>query len=97
MKVFYKEHESKKVYVQVGDLIALANINAAMMPSTVKAKTLDNIDCDEKEFVGFEAPEEIAFRNGWVTREQLIASAELYGKSPYGAHLKAVADEKVKY
>jgi glucose-1-phosphate thymidylyltransferase len=52
---------------------------------------------EKRQGIKISAPEEIAFRNGWVTREQLIASAELYGKSPYGAHLKAVADEKVKY
>ncbi len=43
------------------------------------------------------APEEIAFRNHWITKEQLITSASLYGKSPYGEHLKAVADELVRY
>ena len=52
---------------------------------------------EKRQGIKISAPEEIAFRNGWITREQLIASAELYGKSPYGAHLKAVADEKVKY
>lgn len=43
------------------------------------------------------APEEIAFINGWINKEKLLGSAELYGKSPYGAHLKAVAEGKVKY
>ncbi len=33
--------------------------------------------------------EEIAYENGWITREQLMESAERYGKSPYGQHLKA--------
>lgn len=39
--------------------------------------------------------EEIAYENGWITREQLIESAEKYGKSPYGKHLKDVADNKI--
>ena len=43
------------------------------------------------------ALEEIAYRNGWIDRETLIASAEKYGKSPYGAHLRAVADHKILY
>lgn len=43
------------------------------------------------------APEEIAFINGWITREQLNESAVVYGKSPYGEHLKAVAKGKVRY
>ena len=36
--------------------------------------------------------EEIAFENGWITREQLMESAERYCKSPYGQHLKGIAD-----
>ncbi len=43
------------------------------------------------------APEEIAYINGFVTREQLMASASEYGKSPYGEHLKAVAEGRVQY
>lgn len=43
------------------------------------------------------APEEIAFINKWITKEKLLESAERYGKSPYGAHLKAVAEGKIKY
>ena len=36
-------------------------------------------------------PEEIAYDNGWITKEQLLAAAEAYGKSVYGQHLKKVA------
>ena len=43
------------------------------------------------------APEEIAYLNKWITQEKLMESAERYGKSPYGAHLKAVAEGKVQY
>ena len=43
------------------------------------------------------ALEEIAYRNGWISRETLLASAEKYGKSAYGAHLRAVADHKILY
>ena len=39
--------------------------------------------------------EEIAYENGWIDREQLMESAEKYGKSPYGKHLKDVADDKI--
>ena len=51
----------------------------------------------ERQGITISAPEEIAFINGWVDREGLKKSAELYGKSPYGAHLKAVAEGKVRY
>ena len=43
------------------------------------------------------AVEEIAYLNGWITQETLLKSAENYGKSPYGAHLKAVAKGKLIY
>ena len=43
------------------------------------------------------ALEEIAFINGFIDKEKLMRSAEIYGKSPYGAHLKAVAEGKVRY
>jgi glucose-1-phosphate thymidylyltransferase len=43
------------------------------------------------------APEEIAYINGWISKEELLTSAEKYGKSPYGKHLKNVAEGKIKY
>ena len=43
------------------------------------------------------APEEIAYINGWITVDELLKSANAYGKSPYGEHLKAVATGKVRY
>lgn len=41
--------------------------------------------------------EEISYKNGWISKEELLKSAELYGKSPYGQHLKNVAEGKVIY
>ena len=43
------------------------------------------------------APEEIAFRYGWIAAERLLASAEKYGKSPYGDYLRTVVEGRVKY
>lgn len=43
------------------------------------------------------APEEIAYRNGWITKKQLLESAEKYGKSAYGKHLFNVANGKIVY
>lgn len=50
-----------------------------------------------RQGITISAPEEIAFINGWVDKEGLLESAALYGKSPYGEHLKAVAEGKVRY
>lgn len=46
----------------------------------------------KRQNIVISAPEEIAFRNGWIKDAELLSSAEKYGKSPYGAHLKAVAE-----
>ncbi len=42
------------------------------------------------------APEEIAYRFRWISKEQLLGSAAAYGKSLYGQHLKAVAEDKIR-
>ena len=42
------------------------------------------------------APEELAFRNGWITKDELLASAKKYGKSPYGKHLENVASGRIR-
>ncbi len=51
----------------------------------------------KRQGITISAPEEIAFINGWIDREKLLRSADRYGKSPYGAHLRAVAEGKVRY
>ncbi len=50
-----------------------------------------------RQGIKISAPEEIAFRNGWIDKAELLLSAQRYGKSPYGAHLRAVAEEKIIY
>lgn len=41
--------------------------------------------------------EEISYKNGWIDRDTLLKSSESYGKSPYGAHLNRVAENKILY
>lgn len=50
-----------------------------------------------RQGITISAPEEIAFINGFIDRDKLMVSANAYGKSPYGVHLRAVAEGKVKY
>lgn len=45
-----------------------------------------------RQGVTISAPEEIAYGNGWIGRDELLNAAERYGKSLYGQHLKNVAD-----
>ena len=52
---------------------------------------------EKRQSVKISAPEEIAYRFGWITTEELLESAKLYGKSPYGQHLTRVAADQVKH
>ena len=51
---------------------------------------------EKRQGVTISAPEEIAYRSGWISTEELLESAKMYGKSPYGQHLTHVAENKVK-
>ncbi len=52
---------------------------------------------EKRQGIQISAIEEIAYLNGWISKERLIESAERYGKSPYGEHLKKVAEGKFIY
>ncbi len=49
---------------------------------------------EKRQGVKISAPEEIAYRYNWISKEELLESANKYGKSPYGTHLKSVAEGK---
>lgn len=51
----------------------------------------------KRQGITISAPEEIAYINGFIDRDKLMESAISYGKSPYGEHLKSVAEGKIKY
>lgn len=51
---------------------------------------------EKRQGVKISAPEEIAYRLGWITAEELLESAKLYGNSPYGLHLQRVSQDKIK-
>jgi len=51
----------------------------------------------KRQGVEISAPEEIAFINGWISKEKLFEAAEFYGKSSYGVHLRRVAEGKIQY
>ena len=51
---------------------------------------------EKRQGVKISAPEEIAYRFGWINKEELLHSAEKYGKSPYGVHLRTVAEGTIK-
>ena len=71
-------------------------LDTGTMDSLVEAADFVQM-IQKRQSIVISAPEEIAFVNDWIDRDELMLSAERYGKSPYGAHLKAVAEGKVMY
>ncbi len=64
----------------------------ALSEATEFVKVIEN-----RQGIQISAVEEIAYKNGWISKEKLIESAEKYGKSPYGEHLRKVAEGKILY
>ncbi len=64
----------------------------ALSEATEFVKVIEN-----RQGIQISAVEEIAYKNGWIDKEKLIESAEKYGKSPYGEHLRKVAEGKILY
>lgn len=71
-------------------------LDTGTMASLLEASNFVSM-IEERQGITISSPEEIGYINGWIDEEKLRASADKYGKSPYGAHLRAVADGKVKY
>lgn len=71
-------------------------LDTGTMDSLVEAADFVQM-IEKRQSIKISAPEEIAYRNNWISRGKLLESASRYGKSPYGMHLKAVADGKIRY
>ena len=90
------------LYLQQGDLdVQLLGRGFAWLDTGTMDSLVDAADfvrmVEKRQGIKISAPEEIAFKNGWITKEKLLESAERYGKSPYGQHLRRVADGKLRY
>ena len=68
-------------------------LDTGTMDSLVEAANFVQI-ISKRQNIVISAPEEIAFKYGWISKEELLVSAKRYGKSPYGEHLKMVAEGK---
>jgi len=71
-------------------------LDTGTMDSLVEAADFVRM-VQNRQGIEISAPEEIAYKNGWISKERLLEAAEKYGKSPYGQHLKNVADGKFQY
>ena len=87
------------MYLQQGILDAkifgrgFAWLDTGTMESLLEAAEFVHM-VEKRQGMKISAPEEIAFRFGWISTQELLESADLYGKSPYGHHLRQVAEEK---
>lgn len=71
-------------------------LDTGTMDTLVEAATFVQI-IEKSQSIMISAPEEIAYKNGWIDKGSLLVSAQGYGKSPYGTYLNAVADGRVRY
>ena len=90
------------LYLQDGKLdVQLLGRGFAWLDTGTMDSRVDAADfvrmVEKRQGIKISAPEEIAYKNGWITKEKLLESAQRYGKSPYGQHLKQVAENKIRY
>lgn len=91
-----------RLYLEDGTLKAqvlgrgFAWLDTGTMDSLVEAAEFVQM-IEKRQGVKISAPEEIAYRNGWIDEAILLKSAERYGKSPYGEHLMRVLEGKFIY
>ena len=71
-------------------------LDTGTMHSLVEASNYVKM-VEERQGVSVSAPEEIAYIHGWISKDKLLEAAKHYGKSPYGQHLKSVAEGKLRY
>ena len=71
-------------------------LDTSTMDSLIEAAQFVQM-IEQRQSITISAPEEIGYINKWVSKEELMESAKKYGKSPYGKHLMAVAEGRVKY
>ena len=70
-------------------------LDTGTMDSLVEASSFVQM-IEKRQGIKISVLEEIAFRHGWIDKDQLVASAQKYGKSPYGEYLRKVADGQVR-
>ncbi|MEE1279400.1 MAG: glucose-1-phosphate thymidylyltransferase RfbA [Oscillospiraceae bacterium] len=89
------------LYLEAGSLKAqilgrgFAWLDTGTMDSLIEASSFVHT-VQNRQGVVISAPEEIAYHRKWINKEELLESAELYGKSPYGEHLRRVAMDKFR-
>lgn len=89
-RLYLKENDLKVQILGRGFAWLDTGTMDSLMEASSFVQTIQN-----RQGVVISAPEEIAYHEKWITKEQLIESAKMYGKSPYGEHLMRVAEDKL--
>ena len=87
--------EEKKLDVQILGR-GFAWLDTGTMESLLEAAEFIHM-VEARQGIVISAPEEIAYKFGWINKEELLSAAAAYGKSPYGQHLRNVADDRMVY
>lgn len=95
----YEITDLNKIYLENGELDCELFGRGFAWLDTGTTKSLNdasNFVRTVEEILGIKIsiPEEIAYNNGWITKEELLASARLYEKTSYGEHLNRVAQRE---
>lgn len=98
----YEITDINKMYLKLGDLdVKLMGRGFAWLDTGTVDALLDaaNFIRTVEQFQGIiiSAPEEIAYNMRWISKRKLLESAQKYGHSKYGEHLKRVASGKILY
>lgn len=89
-------------YLEIGDLCVkllgrgFAWLDAGTTDSLLDASNFVQM-IQKRQGIQIAVPEEVAYTRGWITKEELEEAAKKYGKSPYGVHLRQVAEGKIRY
>ena len=89
-----------EIYLKEGKLkVQILGRGFAWMDTGTMESLLDAAEfvhmVEKRQGIKISAPEEIAYRRGWIGDKELLKSAQKYGNSPYGKHLKAVAQGRI--
>jgi len=90
-----------RVYLEMGQLdVKLMGRGFAWLDTGTMDSLLDAADfirmIEKRQGIKISAPEEISYRKGWITKSMLLSLADRYGKSPYGQHLRKVAQNVIR-
>ena len=97
----YEITDLNRIYLENGDLdcqvlgrgfswIDTGTIES-MAEATNYVRSIEHI-----QGIRISVPEEIAFYNKWIDEKQLLATADVYGKSPYGDYLRNLAKNSIQ-